>query len=397
MLERSLAHDLAVLVAPLAAASLSAGASAAPTVDVHAASPVTTVGREQLENLPVARRVEDLLRTCPLQTIPTLSTTPQPQSPTANDINCVRPDDIQMIDVYQAHNFERTTFGYQPLRWNPLLAQHAQTYANQLAATGDLVHSPRDGRGIERENLSKGLPGWTPYQLTRIWFDEKRYFTPGLFPNVSTTGDWNRVGHYSQIIWPTTTDIGCGRSQGSGFSWLVCRYSPGGNKDGQPVGANSWVRARLIGGDYGGLARQPKPIACRWIDTKTGKPVRSGPILATKTGYADESGVRPGIEGGKREGISPDPSDPNHAYDPVSGRNFFFDAATCQWKDSKTGKPVQSGPMLATKTGYADQSGVRPGIEGGRREGIPPDPSDPNRAFDPVSGRNFAKVPIPPK
>jgi hypothetical protein len=60
------------------------------------------------------------------------------------------------------------------------------------------------------------------------------------------------------MIWPTTTDIGCGMDTGGGFNWLVCRYSPGGNKDGKPVGTpeaaanayNSTIRPRLIGGDY---------------------------------------------------------------------------------------------------------------------------------------------------
>ena len=66
------------------------------------------------------------------------------------------------------------------------------------------------------------------------------------------------------------------------------------------------------------------------------------------------------------------------------------------WFDSKTGKRVASGPILATKTGFADGSGVRPGIEGGKLEGITPDIGDPNRAFDPNSGRNFFRGPCPP-
>lgn len=133
-------------------------------------------------------------------------------------------------------NFERAEVGVPSLRWNPMLAEHAQSYANELAHTGELTHAPREGRGIERENLSKGLMGWGPRQMLNNWVAEKSDFMPGTFPNVSRTGDWSRVGHYSQMIWPTTTDVGCGSATGSGFQWLVCRYSPGGNKDGQMVG-----------------------------------------------------------------------------------------------------------------------------------------------------------------
>ena len=36
------------------------------------------------------------------------------------------------------------------------------------------------------------------------WASEKRFFAAGIFPNVSRTGDWEDVGHYTQMIWPTT-------------------------------------------------------------------------------------------------------------------------------------------------------------------------------------------------
>jgi uncharacterized protein YkwD len=134
------------------------------------------------------------------------------------------------------HNMERAAVGAPPLRWNPVLAEHALAYANELGRTGQLRHSSREGRGIERENLSKGLPGWGPDQFMRSWIAEKRSFVAGLFPNVSRTGNWYDVGHYSQMIWPTTTDVGCAIARARAFAWLVCRYSPGGNKDGKPVG-----------------------------------------------------------------------------------------------------------------------------------------------------------------
>ena len=138
-------------------------------------------------------------------------------------------------DVLASHNAERTRYGAPPLQWNTTLEATATAYASQLAATGQRVHASREGRGIERENLSQGLLGWNTNQMMASWVGEKQHFTPGTFPNVCA-GDWSRCGHYTQMIWPTTTDIGCGMARGSGYSWLVCRYSPGGNKDGQLVG-----------------------------------------------------------------------------------------------------------------------------------------------------------------
>lgn len=154
--------------------------------------------------------------------------------------DCPRPDRPQIrLDVstiLDLHNSERARFGYEPLRWSIRLSDNAQGYADQLASTGQRLHASREGRGIERENLSQGLLGWGTGQMMASWLAEKPYFRSGIFPDVSTTGDWSKVGHYSQMIWPTTTSIGCGLASGSGFNWLVCRYSPGGNKDGKSVG-----------------------------------------------------------------------------------------------------------------------------------------------------------------
>jgi uncharacterized protein YkwD len=138
--------------------------------------------------------------------------------------------------ILDAHNAERAAVGVPPLQWNAELAQHATEYAQVMAQTGQLVHAPRDGRGTERENLQKGLVGWSPERMFQDWAKEKANFSPGDFPNVARDGNWMNVAHYTQIIWPTTTEIGCGTAQGGGFVWLDCRYNPGGNKDGKPVG-----------------------------------------------------------------------------------------------------------------------------------------------------------------
>jgi len=142
------------------------------------------------------------------------------------------------VAILAAHNAERASVGAPALKWNESLAIHATEYAQQLAKNGQLTHAPREGRGIERENLSEGNPWWTTRQMVDSWLSERRFFHPGIFPNVCN-GDWSSCAHYSQIIWPTTTDVGCGEASGHGHKWLVCRYSPGGNKDGKAVGAAS--------------------------------------------------------------------------------------------------------------------------------------------------------------
>lgn len=138
-------------------------------------------------------------------------------------------------DILAAHNIARAAVGAPPLRWNPVLQDHATVRAGELAQIRQLIHAPREGRGAERENILSAPVGYSPDRMIGLWSKERPHFRPGLFPDVSDTGNWMDVAHYTQMVWPTTTEIGCGYAPGGGFNWLVCRYNPGGNKDGKPV------------------------------------------------------------------------------------------------------------------------------------------------------------------
>jgi hypothetical protein len=103
------------------------------------------------------------------------------------------------------------------LVWDAKLAADAASYGPVLASMRRLVHSPRDSRPGERENLAMAWHGTLgPEQLVDMWSREKLLLTPGLFPNVSQTGQWEDVAHYTQMVWPTTTHVGCGDGRGAG-------------------------------------------------------------------------------------------------------------------------------------------------------------------------------------
>lgn len=138
-------------------------------------------------------------------------------------------------NVLAIHNRERARLGSPPLRWDPRLEADAAAYARQLASSGGLAHSSRSGRSGERENLSMGMRGSTPQQMIQNWIAEKSDFIPGLFPDISRDGQWTGVSHFSQMIWAATTSIGCAQASGAQWDYLVCRYAPAGNIDGQPV------------------------------------------------------------------------------------------------------------------------------------------------------------------
>jgi hypothetical protein len=133
-----------------------------------------------------------------------------------------------------AHNKERALAGVPPLRWDLGLAASAARYAPIFSALGRFVHSPRADRPTQGENLWMGTRGaYTPEQMVANWAFGKRYFRPGRFPDVSSTGAWLDVSHYTQLIWRDTTSLGCAISSTRERDYLVCRYSPRGNRDGR--------------------------------------------------------------------------------------------------------------------------------------------------------------------
>lgn len=138
--------------------------------------------------------------------------------------------------LLNAHNAERQRLGMMPLVWDDTLAQHAQAWSAELARRGAFEHSPANQRPGEGENLFTGTAdAYTLEAMIGGFIGEKKDFRPGTFPNVSQTGRWSDVSHYTQIIWRSTTRVGCGLATRNGRDWLTCRYSPPGNVVGVKV------------------------------------------------------------------------------------------------------------------------------------------------------------------
>jgi Cysteine-rich secretory protein family len=138
-------------------------------------------------------------------------------------------------EILAAHNRYRKAVGVPPLVWSEHLAHAALAWANGLSATLQFAHD-RGLRG-QGENLWMGTDGaFTLTEMVDGWGQEKQYFRNGSFPDVSTTGKWFDVGHYTQMVWRTTTKVGCaGVSGADGNYRFVCRYSPPGNVIGEGI------------------------------------------------------------------------------------------------------------------------------------------------------------------
>ena len=130
-----------------------------------------------------------------------------------------------------AHNRERSAARLPAMAWDPALAAEAEAWARRLAASGDLEHSDGDEEG---ENLWLGTKGaYAPEQMVGLWIEEKANYRPGPIPAVSRTGDFEDVGHYTQLMWRDTDRVGCALAAGREDEVLVCRYRQPGNVEGE--------------------------------------------------------------------------------------------------------------------------------------------------------------------
>ncbi|WP_165853483.1 CAP domain-containing protein [Aurantiacibacter aquimixticola] len=129
-----------------------------------------------------------------------------------------------------SHNEARADVGVPRLRWSPRLANQAQSWADELARRGRMQHASREGRGGAGENLWMGTAGYYSAEtMIGAFVEERRYYRHAPFPNVSSTGNWPDVGHYTQVIWRDTEEVGCAIARNTQDDFLVCRYWPAGN------------------------------------------------------------------------------------------------------------------------------------------------------------------------
>jgi hypothetical protein len=137
------------------------------------------------------------------------------------------------------HNREREAVGVPPLTWSDSLATEAQNWAEEIESlrlrldlcAQDSSQCPPPSNTNQGENIAWGpYPGreYRAASLAESWADERRNYVPGT-PIEPRFGYPEGVyGHYTQMVWGRTAEIGCGFVERD-FSILVCRYAPGGN------------------------------------------------------------------------------------------------------------------------------------------------------------------------
>ena len=150
----------------------------------------------------------------------TLAATAWPQS--AHRV----PDPPRWADeILQAHNSIRRRLNLPPLVWSDKVAAVAQQWAETLLERNQFVHRPKS---IFGENLFK-IDGArsSPTQVVSAWASEARNYD---YASNRCTGV---CGHYTQIVWRGTRELGCGLAPGPSREIWVCDYTPPGNVTGR--------------------------------------------------------------------------------------------------------------------------------------------------------------------
>jgi hypothetical protein len=165
------------------------------------------------------------------------------------------PETGRLVGITAAHNKVRAAVQTQnplsPVTWSPTIAAFAQEWADTLAATscgsphhrgrGDLH---RAGYGENLAAFSGNHGGSAAQQAVDGWASEIACWSygevattercdPGCYSRLNSDG----CGHYTQIVWRDTMEIGCGVAscENGAFEtdiW-ICNYEPPGNFIGQ--------------------------------------------------------------------------------------------------------------------------------------------------------------------
>jgi pathogenesis-related protein 1 len=151
------------------------------------------------------------------------SVTPNP--PTSSPVVVPQSADPVTNEMLIAHNRVRANHCAAPLVWSDKLAGVAQAWANTLR---DRNCAFSHSGSMYGENLAAGTTGTLrPTDVVTMWYGENSQYAfnaPGF--SMST-------GHFTQVVWRNTTQVGCGTSQCNNMEITVCNYDPAGNVETQ--------------------------------------------------------------------------------------------------------------------------------------------------------------------
>ena len=122
------------------------------------------------------------------------------------------------------------------LAWNEEIAKFSQNWCDRIRDNKRFEHSLERGYGenigylnTESQEDREAAAG----KIVTTWYDEISLY------DYTAPGSSARTLHFTQIVWKTSTQLGCGISFGTKgihnykVTWVCCNYSPAGNFNNQ--------------------------------------------------------------------------------------------------------------------------------------------------------------------
>ena len=128
-------------------------------------------------------------------------------------------------ELLAAHNRYRAAHSAPPLQWSKDAASKAKTWAKRLADTCVLEHGNCDGMGQNIASMisSGGKVDLSGQQAVDNWYNEIKDY------NYSSPGFSYNTGHFTQVVWASTTHVGAAKVTKGSNCFVVANYLPPGN------------------------------------------------------------------------------------------------------------------------------------------------------------------------
>jgi pathogenesis-related protein 1 len=142
----------------------------------------------------------------------------------------------QQNEMVAAHNKVRRAVGVPDVKWSDSVAATAQGWADTLKSKGCKMEHSKDRKGLGENIYWASSLKWssgktevqtvTPSEVVQSWASESANYD--YSKNSCAAG--KVCGHYTQLVWKSTTEIGCGKAICTDKSQVwVCNYQPAGN------------------------------------------------------------------------------------------------------------------------------------------------------------------------
>lgn len=169
----------------------------------------------------------------------------------ASDIDVLEEKDIFAYSTLQAINAVRRRYEASPVEISEQLSEIAQRWADEMARTGKLEHSPVEWRSLGRQTLGENyfatfqteLTGLINHHAVSIYVSNSLKFS--FLVGEKMVRKWMKEGkrymfgydgrkdteNFTQMVWRTSQEIGVGRAQSEDGNWWygVVIFDPPGN------------------------------------------------------------------------------------------------------------------------------------------------------------------------